>query len=156
MGTTEVAEDAPPPPPALAELMLEEAGKARSLSRPPIGASPIGCSLDYSSTSGGTGADTPPLAPSLASPLAGCPMLHDTSAFARAQVAPCSLRPCACTLSLLTQAYATRAECCMPALSLHVGASSCVHVFSCRTLLSHLPQTALHLEYQGFDKIPAT
>lgn len=78
MGTTEVAEDAPPPPPALAELSLTEAGKARSMSRPPIGASPIGASAigrsaDYSSASGG--ADTPPLAPSLASPLAGCPVL---------------------------------------------------------------------------------
>ena len=29
MGTTEVAEDAPPPPPALAELSLAEAGKGR-------------------------------------------------------------------------------------------------------------------------------
>ena len=29
MGTTEVAEDAPPPPPALAELSLAEASKAR-------------------------------------------------------------------------------------------------------------------------------
>ncbi|KAK9846603.1 hypothetical protein WJX81_007517 [Elliptochloris bilobata] len=83
MGTTEVAEDAPPPPPAMTELSLADAGKARSLSRPPIGASPIGRSNDYSSASGG--AETPPLGPALASPLAGCPMLRDGGAFARAQ-----------------------------------------------------------------------
>ena len=56
----------------------------RSLSRPPIGACPIGRSNDYSSTSGG--GDTPPLAQSMASPLAACPMLRDGGAFARAQV----------------------------------------------------------------------
>ena len=58
----------------------------RSLARPPIGACPIGRSNDYShSTSGG--GDTPPLAPGMASPMAGCPMLRDggASAFARAQ-----------------------------------------------------------------------
>ncbi len=82
MGTTEVAEDAPPPPP-LDDLSLADAGAARSLARPPIGASPIGRSVDYSSASG----DAPAAAPAvpLAAPLTACPLLRDGGAFARVQ-----------------------------------------------------------------------
>jgi len=86
MGTTEVAEDAPPPPPALDDLLLADTGAARSLARPPIGASPIGRSGDYSSASGEAPA-APPLAPaaSLTAPLTACPLLRDGGAFARVQ-----------------------------------------------------------------------